>query len=837
MITLIGENVPLPVIVHSDEKDPNGNPLVSYAALDLQRYLRRATGRELPIGEEWPVAPSIHVGQTRYVKSLRLGLDNLAWDSFVICTRVRGDAPQLVIAGRTPLGTYYGVNYFLRAYVGVNWLFGGKLGEIVPRKETISIPAALDDRQEPDFLPPRRLYYSTSEKGLGIFALRSMMTQGTCLPDDTNPHPSFTPELGYAAPQATHGIYRFLGPHLYDRHPEYFPLIDGQRVKPRHRSAYWQPCMSNPEVVHLAIDAARAHFDRNPTATFFSLGENDCGGNCECDECRAMDTDRQRWATDLCRNYANRKWKFYVQVAEAIQESHPGKEIAVFAYLWSSLPPDDPDILARLMKLDNIVVQKTFFHESDMRKFEEDWSPLGLKFSVWDYLYSSNSLGFRHYPHQWARKARVLHRLGASFYFAELVYLGGGELWAPKVSPKRYVIQRLLWNLDEDVDALMDEYCRLAYGAAAGPMRAFWDRWEEIWMRRGEEERDVFGAHTIGYHTTDFDLHDVTLADLDYLGRRIADARAAADTEDDGKRVEMVAEIYERAEPFIAVIVMTRAFREKIGAAGDAEALLSDMAALEAAFRQRGDKLVAHPLAPFMPGAVPGDVERSLDDAAGRITALLGRTRANEQIISWWEAQAARHPHLKPYADSQLYLLRNPERENLLRNPGFRQVQGEVAEWLISGPSPVIVAGPEGGDSALRFGGFVAEEKQFLGVASLHQDVAIEPQARYRAALKIKNIIDNEDRQAWSDQAIFWLRIVWLADNQPIPGQHDKSVRVFHAIPDWEDIQVTATAPQEANGARFEVRMHLYLGGRDYLNLEDEEHVLLAAPRFERISL
>ena len=100
-IDIISKDAPLPVIVHSDEKDPVNNPLVEYAALDLQRYLGRVTGRELSIGEEWPVAAAIHVGRTRYVESLRLGLDNLAWDGFIVCMRLRGDAPQLVIAGRT----------------------------------------------------------------------------------------------------------------------------------------------------------------------------------------------------------------------------------------------------------------------------------------------------------------------------------------------------------------------------------------------------------------------------------------------------------------------------------------------------------------------------------------------------------------------------------------------------------------------------------------------------------------------------------------------------------------------------------------------------------------
>ena len=39
MLQLIGKDAPMPIIVHSDEKDPGDNPLVSYAAQDLQGYL------------------------------------------------------------------------------------------------------------------------------------------------------------------------------------------------------------------------------------------------------------------------------------------------------------------------------------------------------------------------------------------------------------------------------------------------------------------------------------------------------------------------------------------------------------------------------------------------------------------------------------------------------------------------------------------------------------------------------------------------------------------------------------------------------------------------------
>ncbi|MFW6413712.1 MAG: DUF4838 domain-containing protein [Verrucomicrobiota bacterium] len=821
-------------ISHSNETDSGGNPLVQYAAQDLQRYLKGITGYKPIIRDDSELEQdevAVHIGRTGYINSLRLGLDDLAPDGFIIAVRYRADKPQVIIAGRTPLATYYGVNQFLRKYAGVRWLFPGELGEVIPERENINIPVRLENREESYFLPRRR-FFGSAEEGAGIFNLRHMIQSGQVKPGPTNPHGSFSTQLPhkYESPQAQHEIRQFLPLDLYDEHPEYFPLIDGERQRPESPRMGWQPCMSNPEVVQLAIDAAREHFDENPDSPGFSLGENDGRGYCRCEDCRKLDTDKRRWATDLARNYANRKWWFYVQVAEAIKESHPDRKIVVFGYLRSSLPPDDPEIISRIP--DNIIVQKTFGHESDQKKLQE-WSKLGVAISGWDYLNYNDTFTFRHFPHQWQQEMRWRRDRGMQHYVAEL-HPTRDNMNPQRLNPQRWIMQRLLWNLEQDVDALMQEYCQAAYGAAAEPMREFWDRWEEIYMRRPEKIRRCFMAYAYRHEwSVDFQLQHATLEDLAHQQQRLDRAFALVDDERDRERLELVREAYEEVEPPMIAILKLRRFAEQIDAVADADKLISRMSDLKRALEEQTQVYKDEQL----PLYIPGDSERELDKAADRVTELLTESLEPLQAQDWWEEVKQNTPELSQYAGSQIYQLRNPDRKNLLENDKLtanKEDDSRPDKWRFSGSTPELAEGRTTGQNAVKLGEFVKEEDIAFS-AAMYQDVQVEAGNRYRAKVHVKNLIDNVNRRAWADKARLQLEIVWLKKNQPLAGQPPITDRLWENQPEWYPMTVSATAPKEADAARVRIQLDHYLDERNYLDLDHGEFAVITEPEFKRI--
>ena len=100
---------------------------------------------------------------------------------------------------------------------------------------------------------------------------------------------------------------------LFEEHPEYFALVDGQRTASRGT----QICFSNPEVVARAVKLARAHFDNDPSQVMFSLSANDSTGFCKCPECKK-----------LGENPGGQTLSFANAVASELRKTHPDKDVA-----------------------------------------------------------------------------------------------------------------------------------------------------------------------------------------------------------------------------------------------------------------------------------------------------------------------------------------------------------------------------------------------------------------------------------------------------------------------------------------------------------------------------
>ena len=384
----------------------------------------------------------IHIGNTPAGKKMIAAAGRIDPDGFVINAP---DSKNLVISGGSPLGTLFGVMEFLERYAGVLWVWPGKYGTVIPRKESFSAVVKYQ-REEPAFRI-RQLGVDPSMAHFFRFAVRNT--------DDERA-------------QYSHNINKTMPPKLWEKHPEYFNMLNGIRRKPVKMKR--QACTSNPEVVKIFVKGAKRYFQRFPRRESFSVAQSDGGHFCECPQCRALDVPGVPGVTDRYFTFAN-------QVADGIAKEFPEKFIASLAYGDGTQEPP-----SKISLRPNVIPCLVIPSMSHPRQSVEKWA---AKASA---LYAYFHLHGRENPKLYAAVFADYLR----FLKKNKVVGICGELHPalPKLNgsyeidgPRSWIISKLIWNPQQDTDVLLKTFCRKFYGAAAEPMLRYYNILEKAWQK------------------------------------------------------------------------------------------------------------------------------------------------------------------------------------------------------------------------------------------------------------------------------------------------------------------------------------------------------------------
>ncbi len=204
--------------------EPDAGDQVRAAADLLVSLVEQSTGARLPVADRAP-----HTGTVIYIGG-ELDRETLALDppldddGFVIAFP---DDRSLRIAGPTDWGTEFGVYEFLERYVGVRWLLPGEDGTDVPELTRISVPKETV-RQSPAFFS--RQFSGLSGAAQTQWARRNRM---------------------HSRVSFHHNLLHLFPPAKYtETHPEFFPLLNGQRYLPKSNDEHrLQPCFTAPGIV------------------------------------------------------------------------------------------------------------------------------------------------------------------------------------------------------------------------------------------------------------------------------------------------------------------------------------------------------------------------------------------------------------------------------------------------------------------------------------------------------------------------------------------------------------------------------------------------------------
>ncbi len=440
------------IVLGSDATEPEKN-----AALELQSYLEQISGARLEIqAEPSEGLGSVFVGQTELTQKQVPGFDwgSLKRDGILI----KSSRDTLILAGDRPAGTLYAVYDFLES-LGVRFY--------TPRDEYIPRMADVETGLQKTYRPP----FFLREDFFREFMHDERFKAKHKLNGRTNPATSaINPEWGgcWELVGGGHTFAQFLPPsEYYKDHPEWFTEFEGKRV-----SAYAQLCLSNDECVRALTDRVLETLRSRPDARMISVSQNDNELYCRCEKCSA-----------LARKYGAQSGPILHavnKVARAVAKEFPDVLVETFAYDYSVAPPKgikpEKNVIVRLCNIRNdfgtplkdsassVYPDRVAVNLSYLRSLE-GWRRLTDNLFIWNYTVNFTASYLMH-PNFFCLKPdlQTFRDNGAAAVFEQ------GDAFNRDCAftlLKAYMAAKLMWDPELDDDALMKDFLRGYYGAAA----------------------------------------------------------------------------------------------------------------------------------------------------------------------------------------------------------------------------------------------------------------------------------------------------------------------------------------------------------------------------------
>ncbi len=378
--------------------------------------------------------------------SLPDAFDKLNDGGFVLRTE-KDNGGRLLAIGKQPEAVQHAAVTLLRK-LGCRWYYPAQSWHVIPQADTITV--ALDDTDQPSFIR-RTIGYRSSDRGRfqqwAIYNRLGSTING----------------------QIHHSYATFVPRSLFKEHPEYFALKDTDGDGIGDTRTPNQPCTTHPEVVKMFKERAIRAFENNPSLDMLPVSPNDGTGNlCRCERCRAVGS------------YSDCVWLLAHQVAEAVDQKFDGKKIAIMAYGRPSPPPTldvprDDRIVAELAT--------AYMYHVSLDEMLKGWPKYVGLITIYDYWaipqWGSNKPG-GHFDVAEAKKdLPYYYRNNARGLTGEAAGSWGSTGLAI------YVATQMMWDIDANVDAIVDRYYSDCFGKAADAVRAYESRWQ-----RGAEFND-----------------------------------------------------------------------------------------------------------------------------------------------------------------------------------------------------------------------------------------------------------------------------------------------------------------------------------------------------------
>ena len=431
----------------------NASESEKWAASELQKYFMEISGASFPIIDDNSklAENEIIVGYNKHSKKL-LGekfVEPSEQDESFIYKNVNSN---IILVGGKQRGTMYSTFSFLENIFGIRWYTSEVTN--VPKRENYSF-SYLNHSDKPSTQVRNDFYFDAFNP---LWAAHNKINGAMGFREQ---HGDIE---GY---WSVHTFYRFMPPsEFYDQHPEYYSLIDGRRI---HDHA--QLCLTNPDVLEIITERLKNAIKKYPSNLIYSVSQNDWRNPCQCNKCQAI-VDKEESQSGIMVWFVN-------QVADRIREEYPNKYVGTLAYQYTRSAPKNikprENVVIRLCS-----IECCFSHDfktcPENKAFLSDlknWSDISPHLYIWDYV-----VNFSHYIMPYPNfgvlqsNIKTFNENSSIGIMEQAAYQSKGGEFAELRS---YVISKLLWNEESNVNEIIDDFIYGYYGRSGQSIKKYFE--------------------------------------------------------------------------------------------------------------------------------------------------------------------------------------------------------------------------------------------------------------------------------------------------------------------------------------------------------------------------
>lgn len=422
---------------------------------------------------------------------------------------IRNDGKDVYIGGNTDMALLYGA-YALLEQLGMRWFCpeDGEEGEYIPERFSAESIRGINLKDSPSFLLRGFVDAGFLETRNVIWCIRNRINvMGQCpwfALDNIN---SFDVEKlggkdyycsnsGFAWPSGGHSFGYFIPAGKYfEKHPEYFPLINGKRIG----GVSQQLCTSNPDVIRIFKERIITYLATKPLIKTVAVCPNDGALKwCECENCRKLDGPEPKYVDHCnkkCRLVSDRYLVFVKEIAEDIKQKYPDVKVLAFGYSVFKAPPKYVRELP-----DNVILQICQYGEpaqiigsvegnKNTLEWMRGWASIkGPELRGYDYLLLREKAHL-HTPLFFTEA--LFHKLKLYRNEFNVKYYQTQFSWTTQNENAMlfYAYVKALWNANLDEEKFYNDFFSKYYGPAAGPMGQYF----KMMLKRVKDKKILYG--------------------------------------------------------------------------------------------------------------------------------------------------------------------------------------------------------------------------------------------------------------------------------------------------------------------------------------------------------